>query len=108
VLDERLRVATELTGARYAAIGVRDSEHGGLERFLTRGVDEATHLAIGEPPRGRGVLGVVIEDSRPLRLDAVGDHPRAFGFPPGHPPMSSFLGEPASERSRRVVRRERS
>ena len=65
-----------------------------LARFLTRGIDEETHRAIGDLPRGRGILGVLIDDPRPLRLDDVGDHPRSYGFPPGHPPMRTFLGVP--------------
>lgn len=90
VLDE----ARALTGARYAALGVLDERHSELERFLTAGIDERTHRAIGELPRGRGVLGVLISDPRPLRLDHVGDHPRSYGFPLAHPPMETFLGVP--------------
>lgn len=90
VLDE----ARALTGARYAALGVLDERHRELERFLTAGIDERTHRAIGELPRGRGVLGVLISDPRPLRLDRVGDHPRSYGFPLAHPPMETFLGVP--------------
>ena len=66
----------------------------GLERFITLGIDEATHRAIGDLPHGRGVLGVLIHDPRPLRLPDVGDHPHSYGFPVGHPPMHSFLGVP--------------
>ncbi len=94
VLDELLEVARELTGARYAALGVLDEERRGLERFLTRGVDPQTHHAIGDLPRGRGILGVLIEDPRPLRLPSVGADARSYGFPPGHPRMESFLGVP--------------
>ena len=68
VLDRMLEVAQELTGARYAAIGVLDERREQLERFLTRGIDEETHRAIGDLPRGRGVLGVLIHDPQPLRL----------------------------------------
>src|SRR5829696_8226332 len=94
VLDQLLEVAVELTGARYAAIGVLDENREQLERFLTRGVDETTHRAIGDLPRGRGVLGVLIRDPRPLRLADVGAHPESYGFPLAHPPMHSFLGVP--------------
>jgi GAF domain-containing protein len=66
----------------------------GAERFLTRGIDAATHRTIGDLPRGHGILGVLISDPRPLRMPDVGDHPRSYGFPPGHPPMHSFLGVP--------------
>jgi len=89
-----LEVARELTGARYAALGVLDEERNELERFITLGVDEETRHTIGSLPRGRGVLGLLIEQPRPLRLPEVGRHPRSYGFPPGHPPMSSFLGVP--------------
>jgi signal transduction histidine kinase len=94
ILDNLLGVATELTRARYAAIGVLNQERSGLERFVTHGFDADTHRAIGELPRGRGVLGVLVSDPRPLRLPRVGDHPRSYGFPAAHPPMSSFLGVP--------------
>jgi signal transduction histidine kinase len=94
VLDRVLETAAELTGAQYAAIGVLDEERRGLARFLTRGVDEQTHRAIGDLPQGRGVLGVLIDHPHPLRLGDVGDHPRSYGFPPGHPPMRTFLGVP--------------
>jgi signal transduction histidine kinase len=94
VLDRVLETAADLTGARYAALGILDDGRRELARFLTRGVDNATHRAIGDLPRGRGILGVLIDDPRPLRLDNVGDHPRSYGFPPGHPPMRTFLGVP--------------
>jgi signal transduction histidine kinase len=94
VLDRLLQTAADLTGARYVALGVLDEGRRELARFLTRGIDEDTHRAIGDLPRGRGLLGVLIEDPRPLRLEDVGDHPRSYGFPQGHPPMRSFLGVP--------------
>jgi signal transduction histidine kinase len=94
VLERLLDVATELTGARYAAIGVLDESREQLERFITRGIDEQAHRAIGDLPRGRGVLGVLIRDPRPLRLTDVGSHPESYGFPLAHPPMHSFLGVP--------------
>ncbi len=94
VLERVLESAQELTGARYAALGVLDESRSALARFLTRGIDEATHAAIGALPRGRGVLGALIENPVPLRLADVGRHPRSYGFPHGHPPMSSFLGAP--------------
>jgi GAF domain-containing protein len=94
VLERLLETARELTGARYAAIGVLDERRQALERFLTSGVDAATHAAIGDLPRGRGILGVLIEDPRPLVLADVGAHPRSYGFPHGHPPMRTFLGVP--------------
>ena len=87
-------MARELTGARYAAIGVLDERRERLERFLTAGIDEETHRAIGDLPRGRGVLGVLIRDPRPLRLADVGLHAQSYGFPLAHPPMTTFLGVP--------------
>jgi two-component system, NarL family, sensor histidine kinase DevS len=94
VLDQVLETARELTGARYAALGILDRERQELERFITRGIDAETHREIGELPRGRGILGVLIDRPQPLRIPAVGDHPKSYGFPPGHPPMSTFLGVP--------------
>jgi signal transduction histidine kinase len=90
VLDHVLVTAAGLTGARYAALGVLDEDRSYLERFLTHGASEETRQAIGHLPRGHGVLGAVIRDPRPLRIDALGDD----GFPPGHPPMRNFLGVP--------------
>ena len=94
VLGRVLEAARELTGARYAALGVLDARCQELERFLTVGVDAETEQAIGDLPRGRGVLGVLIREPQPLRLADVGAHASSYGFPPGHPPMRSFLGVP--------------
>jgi signal transduction histidine kinase len=94
VLHRVLDVAQELTGARYAALGVLDDRREELERFLTVGIDPDAHAAIGDLPRGHGILGVLISDPRPLRLDDVGEHPQSYGFPLNHPPMHSFLGVP--------------
>ena len=94
IFQQVLEVACQLTGARYAALGVLDEERHELERFITRGIDEEARGVIGNLPRGRGVLGLLIEQPRPLRLTNVGRHPRSYGFPPGHPPMTNFLGVP--------------
>jgi signal transduction histidine kinase len=94
VLERLLETAAEVTGARYAALGILDPSREGLERFLTHGVTAEVRAAIGAPPRGRGVLGALITDPRPLRLDSVREDPRASGFPLGHPPMETFLGVP--------------
>jgi GAF domain-containing protein len=94
VLDRIIAEAREITGARYAALGILSEDRSELERFLTTGVDRETHRAIGELPRGRGVLGVLIQEPKPLRLRNVGGHPQSYGFPPGHPPMNTFLGVP--------------
>jgi signal transduction histidine kinase len=94
LLQRVLEEARELTGARYAALGILDEQQRELERFLTLGIDAETHARIGALPRGRGVLGVLIDEPEPLRLGDVGEHPRSYGFPVGHPRMTSFLGVP--------------
>jgi signal transduction histidine kinase len=94
VLDRVLESAQGLTEARYAALGVLSASKTELQRFLTRGIDEDTRAAIGALPRGRGVLGALIEDPAPLRIGDVDEHPLSYGFPAGHPPMNSFLGVP--------------
>ena len=98
VLQRLVEMAASLTGAKYAALGVIDPSGMRLERFLTTGVDAATHAAIGDLPTGRGILGVLIRDARPLRLHDLAEDPRSVGFPPGHPPMRSFLGVPVALR----------
>ena len=94
VLQRLLNCAREMTGARYAAIGVLDVSGTGLERFITSGLDDETRNAIGDLPRGRGVLGQLISDPRPLRLHEVSEHPASAGFPAAHPVMHTFLGVP--------------
>jgi signal transduction histidine kinase len=94
LLQRVLEVARELTAARYAALGILDTQRSELERFLTLGIDDETHRQIGVLPRGRGVLGVLIDEPQPLRLKDVSEHPRSYGFPLGHPRMRSFLGVP--------------
>jgi signal transduction histidine kinase len=94
VLDRVLEEAREITGARYAALGVLDGQRGELEQFLTCGIDEDTHRKIGDLPRGRGALGALIEHPEPMRLADVGLYPSSYGFPVGHPVMRSFLGVP--------------
>jgi nitrate/nitrite-specific signal transduction histidine kinase len=94
VLARVLEAARELTGARYAAVAVLDDSRHELARFLTLGIDEQTRSTIGPLPTGRGVLGELIRNPRPLRIADVGSHPCSYGFPVGHPPMSSFLGVP--------------
>jgi signal transduction histidine kinase len=94
VLQRIVEAAAEVTGARYAALGVLDASGTSLERFVTHGVDDETRAHIGALPRGRGILGVLIEDAQTLRLHDIAEDPRSVGFPPGHPPMRSFLGTP--------------
>jgi two-component system, NarL family, sensor histidine kinase DevS len=94
LLQQLVETAAQLTGARYAALGVIDQTGQSLERFLTHGIDAETQAAIGDLPRGRGILGVLIGDAKPLRLDELGEDPRSVGFPAHHPPMRTFLGVP--------------
>ena len=94
VLERALVAARDVTQARYAALGVIDESRTGLSRFLTSGIDDATRREIGPLPAGRGVLGELIRHPEALRLDDVGRHPHSYGFPIGHPPMTSFLGVP--------------
>jgi signal transduction histidine kinase len=94
LLQRLVEVAASLTGARYAALGVIDPSGTHLERFLTTGIDAETHAAIGDLPRGRGILGLLIREAKPLRLHDLMQDSRAVGFPPHHPPMRRFLGVP--------------
>jgi signal transduction histidine kinase len=98
VLRSVVEAARELTSAEYAALGVLNRDRTELERFIYLGIDDETKRAIGNLPRGRGVLGELIRDPVPLRLRDVNEHPHAYGFPPGHPPMHSFLGVPITVR----------
>jgi signal transduction histidine kinase len=94
LLQRLVETAAELTEARYAALGVIDPSGTELERFVTTGIDPETHAAIGDLPRGRGILGVLIRDAEVLRLHDLSDDARSVGFPPNHPPMHTFLGVP--------------
>jgi signal transduction histidine kinase len=90
VLQRIIEVATELTQARYGALGVIEADR--LVEFVTTGMPDAERAAIGDPPTGHGILGVLIEEKGTLRLPDIEADPRAHGFPPHHPPMHSFLG----------------
>jgi signal transduction histidine kinase len=94
VLQRVVETAAVLTDARYVALGVIDERGVELERFLTHGIDDEARAAIGDPPRGRGVLGALILDAQPLRLRDISEDPRSVGFPQHHPPMHTFLGVP--------------
>jgi two-component system, NarL family, sensor histidine kinase DevS len=94
LLQNLTETARELTGARYAALGVIDPNRTELERFVTTGLDADTVAGIGDLPRGRGILGVLISDAQPLRLHDIADDPRSVGFPANHPEMRTFLGVP--------------
>jgi signal transduction histidine kinase len=94
VLQEIADSAREVIDARFAALGVLDADGTHLNRFVTSGMSDESHDGADSLPTGRGILGLLIRDPRPLRLRDLTDHPQAFGFPAGHPPMHSFLGVP--------------
>jgi signal transduction histidine kinase len=98
VLARIVSSACELVDARYGALGVIDEDGTGLAAFVHHGIDAATVRRIGDLPAGRGILGLLIDEPTPLRLDDLDDHPASYGFPPGHPPMHSFLGAPVRVR----------
>jgi len=93
VLDRIVVASCELTGARYGALGVIGVD-GQLSDFITHGIEQEVHEQIGELPRGRGILRLLIDHPSPLRLERLQDHPQSYGFPPHHPPMTTFLGVP--------------
>ncbi|MFT3852086.1 MAG: GAF domain-containing protein [Ilumatobacteraceae bacterium] len=94
ILQRIVVTAVELVGARYGALGVLDTTRTRLIEFVTTGIDEDQRAAIGHPPEGLGILGLLIVEPKPLRLPNLNRHPDSYGFPPHHPPMSSFLGVP--------------
>lgn len=99
VLRRIVQAAVRLTDARYCALGILDRDDPShLSAFVHIGMDEETVVRIGHLPEGHGILGVLIHDPRPLRLTDLSTHPESYGFPPGHPPMASFLGVPVSIR----------
>jgi len=99
VLRRIAETAAELADAEYAALGVVDPSGGSrLSEFITVGIDDELRSVIGELPHGRGVLGVLINEPRAIRLANLADHPASFGFPVGHPPMRTFLGVPITVR----------
>jgi GAF domain-containing protein len=89
-----------MTGALYGAIGVLKDDHTALAEFITVGLDPDEEEEIGARPTGHGVLGLLITDPHPVRLADLGAHPESFGFPPNHPPMTSFLGVPSKVRDK--------
>ncbi|MEQ1735079.1 MAG: GAF domain-containing protein [Rhodoglobus sp.] len=93
VLQRIIEAAVELVGARYGAIGVIAPD-GTLEQFIHVGMPSDTVSRIGHLPEGHGLLGALIDEQEPIRLDRLADDPRSVGFPAGHPPMESFLGVP--------------
>jgi signal transduction histidine kinase len=98
VLQNVVQIAAEVIGARYAAIGVLGPDGRILESFTTHGITPEQRALIGPPPRGHGILGLVIHEARPIRLPDLARHPASHGFPPHHPVMHSFLGVPIAGR----------
>jgi signal transduction histidine kinase len=100
LLSHIVEEALSLANARYGALGVLDATGTEVVEFHVSGlfVEDEERLRRGQFPTGRGVLGVLIDDPRPIRIRAIGDHPASVGFPPGHPPMTSFLGAPIKVR----------
>jgi signal transduction histidine kinase len=94
MLDRIIQSAVDLVDARYGALGVLDASGTRLAQFITVGLDDEQRARIGDLPEGHGILGLLIVDAEPLRLPDLNEHPDSFGFPPGHPPMRSFLGVP--------------
>ena len=99
VLQRIVEVACRLLGARYGALGVLDAQ-GGLGQFITTGFSEETKARIGHLPVGKGILGAMVREGKPLRLRDLTRDPRAHGFPSDHPPMHSFLGVPIVSKGR--------
>jgi two-component system, NarL family, sensor histidine kinase DevS len=93
VLQRIVDLAIEITGATYGALGVLSEDHR-IERFITSGLTDEERAAIGPPPTGHGILGLLIEAERPIRLPDLTRDERSVGFPPNHPPMRSLLGAP--------------
>ncbi len=106
-LDRVLQLITdrvrELAHAQYAALGIVDQE-GGIERFITSGISRAERERIGPPPHGHGLLGVIANETRPVRVHDVATDPRRYGFPANHPPMRSLLGVPVGAKGRSIGR----
>jgi signal transduction histidine kinase len=93
----------DLVGAQYAALGIVD-DAGLILQFITSGLSDEKRRAIGDLPRGRGLLGLIIRENRPYRIARIGSHPESYGFPPNHPPMESFLGVPVTVKGEVVGR----
>jgi signal transduction histidine kinase len=99
LLQRIVEVAAEITGARYAALGIIGDDRR-IHTFITHGITAEERAAIGDPPTGHGMLGLLIEEAHPLRVRDIASDPRSGGFPPNHPPMHSFLGVPVRARGR--------
>jgi signal transduction histidine kinase len=100
ILRRVVEAATDLADAEFGALGVLDPTGTHLEDFITVGIGDDERARIGSLPKGHGILGLIIDGDEPVRLDELSDHPAAYGFPPNHPPMGSFLGVPIRIRDR--------
>ena len=98
VLQRIVGLAIDITHARYGALGVLTEDGRRIERFVTEGISEEERALLGPLPVGHGILGLLIEERRPMRIPDITKDPRAYGFPPNHPPMRSFLGAPVLAR----------
>jgi signal transduction histidine kinase len=99
VLRRIVELAVDITHARYGAISVLAPD-GRIEEFITEGITDEERARIGDPPTGHGILGLLISEARPLRLEEIAAHPKSVGFPPNHPPMRSLLGAPVLARGK--------
>jgi signal transduction histidine kinase len=100
VLARIVELATELTDARYGALGVLTFDGTAIEEFITVGISPEERARLGDPPTGHGLLGVLIRDAHPIRIPDISSDPRSVGFPPNHPPMRSLLGVPITGRGK--------
>ena len=96
VLQRVADLAAEIVGAKYVAVGLLAPDRRTLDSFIVSGIPPELHAAIGPLPTGRGILGLLIREGRPIRLPDLARHPASAGFPPNHPPMRSFLGVPVA------------
>ncbi len=99
VLQRIVDLAAQVADARYGALGVI-GDNGTLVEFVTTGISAKERRAIGALPTGRGVLGLLIHEPKPVRITNIAGHPQSVGFPPSHPPMRSFLGAPVQAMGR--------
>jgi signal transduction histidine kinase len=92
----------QLVGARYAALGILADDRRRIERFITSGITPEQRRLLGDPPQGHGLLGLIIQEGRSLRIPDIGAHPASYGFPAHHPPMTSLLGVPVRLKNRTI------
>jgi signal transduction histidine kinase len=100
VLQKVVQLSRELVNARYGALGVLNEQGDYIEQFITDGITPEQRALLGEPPRGHGVLGLIIQEGKAIRLPSISAHPQSVGFPPNHPPMHSLLGVPIQSKGK--------